>query len=70
MKLEDVPIVRDYSDVFSEELESLPPEREVKFKIDLVLGIAPISNTPYRMAPAELKELKSQPQDSPNVDIT
>ncbi|XP_027156451.1 uncharacterized protein LOC113758447 [Coffea eugenioides] len=60
VKLEDVPVVREFPDVFSEELKTLPPEREVEFKIDLVPGTAPISKTPYRMAPAELKELKIQ----------
>ena len=63
VKLEDVPIVRDFPDVFPEELTSLPPEREIEFKIDLVPGVAPISKTSYRMAPAELKELKIQLQD-------
>ncbi|XP_071933809.1 uncharacterized protein [Coffea arabica] len=62
VKLEDVPVVREFLDVFPEELKTLPPEREVEFKIDLVLGTAPISKTPYRMAPAELKELKIQLQ--------
>ncbi|XP_071933796.1 uncharacterized protein [Coffea arabica] len=62
VKLEDVPVVREFPDVFPEELKTLPPEREVEFKIDLVQGTAPISKTPYRMAPAELKELKIQLQ--------
>ncbi|XP_071918796.1 uncharacterized protein [Coffea arabica] len=63
VKLEDVLVVREFLDVFPEELMTLPPEREVEFKIDLVPGTAPISKTPYRMAPAELKELKIQLQD-------
>ncbi|XP_071905700.1 uncharacterized protein [Coffea arabica] len=63
VKLEDVPVVREFPDVFPEELRALPPEREVEFKIDLMPGTAPISKTPYRMAPAELKELKIQLQD-------
>nr|XP_027109267.1 uncharacterized protein LOC113729140 [Coffea arabica] len=63
VKLEDVPVVREFPDVFPEELKTLPPEREVEFKIDLVPGTAPISKTPYRMAPVELKELKIQLQD-------
>ncbi|XP_071928152.1 uncharacterized protein [Coffea arabica] len=60
VKLEDVPVVKEFSDVFPEELKTLSPEREVEFKIELVPGMAPISKTPYRMAPAELKELKIQ----------
>ncbi|XP_027158420.1 uncharacterized protein LOC113760043 [Coffea eugenioides] len=63
VRLEDVPVVREFPDVFPEELKTLPPEREVEFKIDLMPGTAPISRTPYRMAPAELKELKIQLQD-------
>ncbi|XP_071924789.1 uncharacterized protein [Coffea arabica] len=63
VKLEDVPVVREFPDVFPKELKTLPPEREVEFRIDLVPGTAPISKTPYRMAPAELKELKIQLQD-------
>ncbi|XP_071933127.1 uncharacterized protein [Coffea arabica] len=63
VKLEDVPVVREFPNVFPEELKTLPPEREMEFKIDLVPGMAPISKTPYRMALAELKELKIQLQD-------
>ncbi|XP_071912339.1 uncharacterized protein [Coffea arabica] len=58
-----MPVISEYPNVFPEELESLPPEREIEFKVDLVPGTTPISKTPYRMAPAELKELKVQLQD-------
>ncbi|XP_071917076.1 uncharacterized protein [Coffea arabica] len=58
-----MPIISEYLDVFSEELGSLPPEREIEFKVDLVPGTTPISKTSYRMAPAEFKELKVQLQD-------
>ncbi|TYK11150.1 gag protease polyprotein [Cucumis melo var. makuwa] len=51
-------VVRDYPDVFPEELPGLPPHREVEFAIELEPGTVPISKAPYRMAPAELKELK------------
>ena len=61
--LGDVPVVREFTDVFPEELTTLPPEREVEFMIDLVPGAEPQSRTPYRMAPAELEELKLQLQD-------
>ncbi|KAL0551561.1 hypothetical protein IC582_010650 [Cucumis melo] len=54
------PVVRDYPDVFSEELPGLPPHREIEFAIELEPGTIPISRAPYRMAPAELKELKVQ----------
>ncbi|XP_038975808.1 uncharacterized protein LOC120106826 [Phoenix dactylifera] len=63
LKIEDIPIVNEFSDVFSKELSGLPPDREIEFTIDLVPGSGPISKAPYRMAPAELKELKDQLQD-------
>ena len=56
-------IVREFSDVFPDELVALPPERETEFKIDLLPGRSPISKTPYRMPPTELRELKLQLQD-------
>ncbi|KAG8497006.1 hypothetical protein CXB51_008206 [Gossypium anomalum] len=62
-KVESVPVVCEFADVFPEELPGLPPVREVEFGIDLIPGTAPISIAPYRMAPAELKELKSQLQE-------
>ncbi|KAA3470154.1 Gag protease polyprotein-like protein [Gossypium australe] len=63
LKLESVPVVCEYPDVFPEELPGLPPIREVEFAIDLVPGTSPISIAPYRMAPTELKELKAQLQE-------
>ena len=56
----DIPTVSDFPDVFSEEFPGLPPQREIKFPIDVVPGATPASITPYRMAPLELKELKLQ----------
>ena len=58
--LEDVPVVREFPDVLPDDLSGLPPEREIDFPIDLVPGTGPISLPPYRMSPAELKELKTQ----------
>ncbi|KAL0544043.1 hypothetical protein IC582_019154 [Cucumis melo] len=63
VSLSSEPVVRDYPDVFPEELPGLPPHREVEFAIELELGTVPISRAPYRMAPAELKELKVQLQE-------
>ncbi|KAM2903825.1 hypothetical protein COP2_003611 [Malus domestica] len=60
--VKDVGVVRHFPDVFLEELPGLAPDREVEFTIDLLLGTNPISLTPYRMAPTELKELKTQLQ--------
>ncbi|WVZ70697.1 hypothetical protein U9M48_019340, partial [Paspalum notatum var. saurae] len=55
--------VHDFPNVFPEELPGLPPDRDVEFRIELVLGTAPISKRLYRMAPDELKELKTQLQE-------
>ena len=63
MRLEDVPVVRDFLDVFPDDLLGLPPEREIDFPIDLVPDTSPISLPPYRMSPIELKELKTQLQE-------
>jgi hypothetical protein len=62
-KLEDIPIARDYPDVFAEVITGLPPDREIEFTIDLMPGTQPIHKAPYRMAPSELKELKKQLED-------
>nr|GEZ83969.1 reverse transcriptase domain-containing protein [Tanacetum cinerariifolium] len=56
-RLEDVPIVRDFPEVFREDLPSLPPIRPVEFQIDLVPGAAPVARVPYRLTPFEMKEL-------------
>ena len=58
--VEKVPVVCEFPDVFPEELPGLPPDREIEFCIDVVPGTDPISMPPYRMAPAELKELNEQ----------
>jgi hypothetical protein len=62
-KLEDIPVVRVYLDVFVEVLTRLPPDQEIEFTIDLVPGTQPIDKASYRMAPSELKELKKQLED-------
>ncbi|XP_055822858.1 uncharacterized protein LOC129891495 [Solanum dulcamara] len=61
--LKDIPTVCDFPEVFLENLPRLPPEREVEFPIELIPGSTPISITPYRMAPAELRKLKTQFQE-------
>ena len=60
--ISDVPVAYEFPDVFLDELPGLPPHKEIKFYIDVVSDIAPISMPPYRMAPTELKELKEQLQ--------
>ncbi|GKA49581.1 putative reverse transcriptase domain-containing protein, partial [Tanacetum coccineum] len=62
-RLEDVPTVRDFPEVFPKDLPRLPPTRQVKFQIDLVLGTAPVARAPYRLAPSELQELSTQLQE-------
>ena len=58
--LDEIPVVREFPDVFPDDIAGLPPDREVEFTIDLIPGTEPISIPPYRMAPAELRELKAQ----------
>ncbi|XP_058780030.1 uncharacterized protein LOC131653766 [Vicia villosa] len=60
VELREIPVVCEFPDVFPEDITSLPPEREAEFSIDLVPGTAPVSITPYRMFPIELREMKSQ----------
>ena len=58
--VEKVSVVCEFPDVFPEQLPGLPPDREIEFCIDVISGTDPISMPPYRMAPAELKELNEQ----------
>ncbi|GKD49886.1 putative reverse transcriptase domain-containing protein, partial [Tanacetum coccineum] len=62
-RLEDVPTVRDFPEVFPKDLPRLPPVRQVKFQIDLVPGAAPVARAPYRLARSEMKELSTQLQE-------
>ena len=60
LKAEDIPILKEYVDVFPEEIMGLPPKRELDFTIELVPGAVHRSKAPYRMNILELNELKSQ----------
>ncbi|GJR69441.1 putative reverse transcriptase domain-containing protein [Tanacetum coccineum] len=62
-RLEDVPIVREFPEVFPEDLPGLPPTRQVEFQINLMSGAAPVARAPYRLAPSEMKELSEQLQE-------
>nr|GFB20828.1 putative reverse transcriptase domain-containing protein [Tanacetum cinerariifolium] len=62
-QVKDVPIVQDFSKVFSEKLPSLPPARPIEFQIDQIPGVAPVARAPYRLAPSEIKELSEQLQE-------
>nr|GFA74020.1 hypothetical protein [Tanacetum cinerariifolium] len=55
-RLKDVPIVRNFPEVFLEDLSGLPSTRPVEFRIDLVPGAAPVARAPYRLAPSEMKD--------------
>ncbi|XP_074374366.1 uncharacterized protein LOC141714765 [Apium graveolens] len=60
--MEEILVVREFPDVFPEELPGLPPDRHTEFEINLALDTEPISKEPYRMKPVEMKELASQIQ--------
>ena len=62
-KLEDIPIIREFLDVFLEEFPGLPPDRAISFEIELLPGTSPVYKAPYRMALAKLKELQVQLQE-------
>ncbi|XP_073295903.1 uncharacterized protein [Primulina huaijiensis] len=62
-EVSNIPVVKEFPDVFSDEIPGFPPQREIDFSIELVSGTNPISRAPYRLAPAELKELKEKLQD-------
>ena len=59
-EIKDFPVVRDFPDVFPEDLPGIPPPRQVEFRIDLIPGATPVAKAPYRLAPAEMQELSSQ----------
>ena len=63
MRSPRIPVVKEFPYVFHKELPSIPLEREVDLAIEIVPGTVPVSRAPYRMAPAELKELKVQLQE-------
>ena len=69
VKVEQVSVVKEFPNVFPEELNVLPPNREVEFVVDLLPEAMPISKAPYRMAPTELKELKAQLQELLNQEF-
>ncbi|GKB53128.1 putative reverse transcriptase domain-containing protein [Tanacetum coccineum] len=62
-QLSDIPVVRDFVEVFPEDLSGLPPQRQVEFRIDLVPGATPIAKSPYLLAPSEMQELSAQLQE-------
>ncbi|GJY76056.1 hypothetical protein Tco_0481172, partial [Tanacetum coccineum] len=65
-RLEDVPIVREFLEVFAEDFPRLPPARQVELQIDLVPSVAPVARAPYRLTRAEMQELSTQLQELSN----
>ncbi|GJS14797.1 putative nucleotidyltransferase, ribonuclease H [Tanacetum coccineum] len=63
LELSDILIVRDFTDVFQEDLSGLPPQRQVEFRIDLIPGATPVVKSPYRLAPSKMQELFEQLQE-------
>ncbi|GJX98710.1 putative reverse transcriptase domain-containing protein [Tanacetum coccineum] len=59
-RLEDVLVVREFPEVFPDDLPRLPPPRQVEFRIELMPGAVPVALAPYRLAPSEMKELSDQ----------
>ncbi|GJR26810.1 putative reverse transcriptase domain-containing protein [Tanacetum coccineum] len=68
-KLSDISVVREFEDVFLEDLSGLPPQRKVEFHIDLVPGATPVAKSPYRLAPSEMQELSEQLQELQDKDL-
>ena len=68
--VEKIPLVKEFPNVFPEELLGIPLEREVGLVIEIVPGTVPMSRAPYRMAQTELKELKSQLQELLYKDLS
>ncbi|GJZ71736.1 hypothetical protein Tco_0635587 [Tanacetum coccineum] len=59
-RLEDIPVVREFPEVFPEDLPGIPPVRQVEFQIDLIPRAVPLARAPYRLAPLEMQELSNQ----------
>nr|GEY60058.1 hypothetical protein [Tanacetum cinerariifolium] len=62
-RLEDVPVICEFPDLFLEDLPRLPPPRQVEFEIEFIPGVAPLARAPYRLAPLEMKELAKKLQE-------
>ena len=62
LKFDDIPILKEFLDIFPKEIPGLPPKRELNFTIEIIPGVVPNSKAPYRMNILELNELKLQLQ--------
>ncbi|KAJ0619192.1 putative nucleotidyltransferase, Ribonuclease H [Helianthus annuus] len=63
VEVKDVPVVREFPQVFPDDLPGLPPSRDIDFRIDLIPGANPVAKAPYRLAPSEMRELSNQLQE-------
>ncbi|GKC44094.1 putative reverse transcriptase domain-containing protein [Tanacetum coccineum] len=61
--LSDIPTIRDFEDIFSDDLSGLPPQRQVEIHIDLIPGATPVAKSPYRLTPSEMQELSEKLQE-------
>ncbi|GKC66871.1 hypothetical protein Tco_1099469, partial [Tanacetum coccineum] len=68
-KQEEIVVVRDFPEVFLDDLSGLPPLWEIKFRIELIPGAVPIAKSPYRLAPSELEELSGQLKELQDKDL-
>ncbi|GKA10821.1 hypothetical protein Tco_0690254 [Tanacetum coccineum] len=59
-KLDDIRVVRDFTEIFPDDLLGLPLVREIEFRIDLIPGASPVVRSPYRLAPSKMLELSNQ----------
>nr|GFA09214.1 putative reverse transcriptase domain-containing protein [Tanacetum cinerariifolium] len=62
-RLEDIPVVKEFPDIFPEDLPGLPSVRQVELQIDLIPGTTPVARAPYRLAPSKMQELSNQLQE-------
>nr|GEU55145.1 putative reverse transcriptase domain-containing protein [Tanacetum cinerariifolium] len=62
-RLEDIHVVKEFPDIFPEDLPGLPPVHQVEFQIDLIPGTSPVARAPYRLAPSEMQKLSNQLQE-------
>nr|GFB25694.1 putative reverse transcriptase domain-containing protein [Tanacetum cinerariifolium] len=62
-RLEDIPVVKEFPDIFPDDLHGLPPVRQVEFQIDLIPGTTPIAHAPYRLSTSKMQKLSNQVQE-------
>ncbi|GKF29353.1 hypothetical protein Tco_0095695, partial [Tanacetum coccineum] len=68
-KQEEIVVVRDFPEVFPDDLSGLPPIREIEFRIELIPRATPVAKSPYRLTPSELEELPGQLKELQDKDL-